>query len=99
MKKTERVMTTFRQLIAKGTVMMPGVANASMARKVERAGFHAVYISGAGMANANAGVPDIGLLTLTEAVQMSGYVAKAVNIPAIVGVGTGLADEEIVART
>ncbi len=43
--------------------MLPGVPNAAMARQVERAGFDAVYISGAGMANATAGVPDIGLLT------------------------------------
>jgi len=64
--------------------MMPGVPNASMARQVERLGFDAVYISGAGMANATAGVPDIGLLTLTEVVQLAGYIAKAVKIPAIV---------------
>jgi len=37
-----------RQLIAKDCVAMPGVPNASIARQVERAGFDAVYISGAG---------------------------------------------------
>ena len=55
-----------RELIAKGAVMMPGVPNASMARQVERAGFEAVYVSGAGMANSTAGVPDIGLLSMEE---------------------------------
>ena len=45
---------------------MPGVYNAATARMVERAGFDAVYISGAGLCNATAGVPDVGLLTLTE---------------------------------
>src|SRR5947207_1617086 len=99
MKKTERVTTMFRQLIAKGTVMMPGVPNAALARQVERAGFDAVYISGAGMANATAGLPDIGLLTLTEVVQLAGYVAKAVNIPAIVDADTGFGGSENVART
>src|SRR5438046_5686383 len=99
MKKTEHATTRFRQLIAKGTVMMPGVANAAMARQVERAGFDAVYISGAGMANATAGVPDIGLLTLTEVVQLAGYVAKAVNIPAIVDADPGFGGAENVART
>src|SRR6266403_2090221 len=99
MKKTERVTTTFRQLIAKETVMMPGVPNAAMARQVQRAGFDAVYISGAGMANATAGLPDIGLLTLTEVVQLAGYVAKAVNIPAIVDADTGFGGSENVART
>ena len=88
-----------RELIAKGTVMLPGVPNAAMARQVERAGFDAVYVSGAGMANATAGVPDIGLLTLTEVVQLAGYVANAVAIPAIVDADTGFGGAENVART
>jgi methylisocitrate lyase len=88
-----------RELIAKGAVLMPGVPNAAMARQVERAGFDAVYISGAGMANATAGVPDIGLLTLTEVAQLAGYVASAVDIPAIVDADTGFGGAENVART
>jgi methylisocitrate lyase len=89
----------FRQLIAKSCVMMPGVPNAAMARQVERAGFEAVYISGAGMANSTAGVPDIGLLTLTEVARLAGYIAHAVNIPAIVDADTGFGGAENVART
>src|SRR5713101_3385848 len=88
-----------RELIAKGAVLMPGVPNAAMARQVERAGFEAVYVSGAGMANATAGVPDIGLLTLTEVARLAGYVANAVNIPAIVDADTGFGGAENVART
>src|SRR6184192_1184805 len=90
---------SLRQLIAKGCVPMPGVPNAAIARQVENAGFDTVYISGAGMANATAGLPDIGLLTLTEVVQLAGYVAKAVNIPAIVDADTGFGGAENVART
>lgn len=88
-----------RELIAKGAVMMPGVPNASMARQVERAGFDAVYVSGAGMANSTAGVPDIGLLTMAEVVRLAGYVAKAVKIPAIVDADTGFGDAANVAQT
>jgi methylisocitrate lyase len=88
-----------RELIAKGTVLLPGVPNAAMARQVERAGFDAVYISGAGMANATAGVPDIGLLTMTEVVTLAGYIANAVTIPAIVDGDTGFGGAENVART
>jgi methylisocitrate lyase len=95
MSKSKRL----RELIAKGAIMMPGVPNASVARQVERLGFDAVYISGAGMANATAGVPDIGLLTLTEVVQLAGYVARAVKIPAIVDADTGFGGSENVART
>src|SRR5256885_1309785 len=90
---------SLRQLIAKGCVAMPGVPNAAIARQVEHAGFDTVYISGAGMANSTAGVPDIGLLTLTEVVQLAGYIADAVKIPAIVDADTGFGGAENVART
>ena len=86
-------------MITQGFVIMPGVPNAGMARQVERAGFDAVYLSGAGMANATAGVPDIGLLTLTEVAQLANYVANAVEIPAIVDADTGFGGAENVART
>jgi methylisocitrate lyase len=79
--------------------MMPGVPNAAMARQVEQLGFDAVYASGAGMANATAGVPDIGLLTLSEVAQLAGYIAKAIDIPAIVDADTGFGGAENVART
>src|SRR6266498_4687041 len=95
MSKSKRL----RELIAQGCVLLPGVPNAAMARQVERAGFDAVYVSGAGMANATAGVPDIGLLTLTEVAQLAGYIAKAVKIPAIVDADTGFGGSENVART
>ncbi len=88
-----------RGWIAKGAVLMPGVPNAAMARQVEQIGFDAVYISGAGMANATAGLPDIGLLTLTEVARLGGYVAQAVNIPAIVDADTGFGGAENVMRT
>jgi methylisocitrate lyase len=88
-----------RELIAHDCVAMPGVPNASMARQVERTGFDAVYISGAGLANATAGVPDIGLLSLTEVAQLAGYVAAAVAIPAIVDADTGFGGAENVMRT
>src|SRR5438874_6450614 len=88
-----------RELISNSAVALPGVPNAAMARQVEQAGFEAVYISGAGMANATAGVPDIGLLTLTEVAQLAGYVASAVDIPAIVDADTGFGGAENAART
>src|ERR1700720_1021661 len=87
-----------RGLIAKGAVLLPGVPNAAIARQVEQIGFDAVYISGAGMANATAGLPDIGLLTLTEVARLAGYVAQAVKIPAIVDADTGFGSAENVAR-
>ena len=90
---------TLRALLKSGCVALPGVPNAALARQVERAGFSAVYLSGAGMANATAGVPDIGLLSLTEVAQLAGYVAKAVEIPTIVDADTGFGGAESVGRT
>jgi methylisocitrate lyase len=88
-----------RELIRDGCVAMPGVFNASVARLVERAGFDAVYISGAGLCNATAGVPDVGLLTMSEVVLLAGYIARAVKIPCIVDADTGFGGAENAART
>jgi methylisocitrate lyase len=88
-----------RKLISAGCVAMPGVFNAAMGRLVERAGFDALYISGAGLCNATAGMPDVGLLTLTEVAQLAGYIARAVKIPAIVDADTGFGGAENAART
>jgi methylisocitrate lyase len=88
-----------RELISKGAVMMPGVPNASMARQVEQAGFDAVYLSGAGMINSTAGMPDIGLLSRDEVVRLAGYVAHSVRIPAIVDADTGFGEGEEVSKT
>jgi methylisocitrate lyase len=51
------------------------------------------------LCNATAGVPDIGLLTLTEVAQLAGYVAHAVKIPCIVDGDTGFGGPENAART
>src|SRR5213595_2530929 len=88
-----------RELISDGCIAMPGVFNAAMGRLVERAGFDALYISGAGLCNATAGMPDIGLLTLTEVAQLAGYVAHAVKIPCLVDADTGFGGPENAART
>ena len=88
-----------RELISRGIVALPGVPNAAMARQVERAGFEAVYISGAGLANCTAGLPDIGLLTLNEVATLAGFIAHAVKIPAIVDADTGFGGAENVGRT
>jgi len=93
------VGSRLRQLMEAGCVAMPGVFNAAMGRLVERSGFDALYISGAGLCNATAGAPDIGLLTLTEVAQLAGYIARAVKIPCIVDADTGFGGAENAART
>lgn len=87
-----------RQAVEKGCVAMPGAFNAAVARLIERAGFQAVYISGAGLANGPAGVPDIGLLGLSEVALLAGYIARAVSIPTIVDADTGFGGPRDAAR-
>lgn len=78
---------------------MPGAHNAATARLVERCGFPVVYISGAGLANATAGVPDIGLLSRDEVIHLARYVVNAVRIPALLDIDTGFGGPREVART
>jgi methylisocitrate lyase len=87
-----------RRAMARGCVAIPGAFNAGVARLVERAGFEAIYISGAGLANGAGGVPDIGLLGLNEVAQLAGYIANAVRIPAIVDADTGFGGPRDAAR-
>lgn len=89
--------TQLRQRLAQGTVVLPGAFNAITAMLVEQAGFEAVYISGAGLAN-NVGFPDVGLLTLTEVAQFARYIANAVSIPAICDADTGFGEAVNVGR-
>jgi methylisocitrate lyase len=77
-----------RDLLDKQTVVLPGAFNALTAMQIEHVGFHALYISGAGL-SATRGFPDIGLLSLTEVVTDAATIAKAVTIPAIVDADTG----------
>ena len=71
---------------------MPGAFNAISARLVEKAGFKALYISGAGLANGVAAMPDIGLLTMTEVLTQSKYIIDAVDIPCIIDGDTGFGE-------
>ena len=89
---------TLRRAMARGCVAMPGAFNAGIARLVERAGFDAVYVSGAGLSNGAGGVPDIGLLGLDEVALLAGFVARAVRIPAVVDADTGFGGPKDAAR-
>jgi methylisocitrate lyase len=87
-----------RELIAKRTVMLPGAFNALSAMQIERAGFEAVYVSGAALAAAR-GLPDIGLLSMTEVVSDAATIAQAVAIPALADADTGFGPPLAVMRT
>ena len=70
-------------------LVVPGATDALSGRLIERAGFGAMYVTGAGMANALYGLPDIGLVSLAEVVENVGRVTAALDIPVIVDADTG----------
>jgi 2-methylisocitrate lyase-like PEP mutase family enzyme len=80
-------------------VVAPGAFNALFARMIEEAGFPAVYLSGAGVANSLLGRPDIGLVTLTEMVMIGERICDVVGIPVIADGDTGYGGVHNVART
>jgi methylisocitrate lyase len=88
-----------RRLMRHGVVAMPGAFNAATARLIEQVGFDAVYVSGAGLANAAAGVPDIGLLSRLEVRQLAGWIAAAVSLPVVVDADTGFGGPNDAAKT
>jgi len=86
-----------RELLDRQTLVLPGAFNALTAMQIERAGFPALYVSGAGLSAAR-GLPDIGLLSLTEVLSDAATIANAVTIPAIVDVDTGFGPPLVVIK-
>ncbi len=87
------------QLIAaRGIVTAPGVFDGISARLGEEAGFAALYASGGAIARST-GVPDIGLLTLTEVVERVRQIVAATSLPVIADADTGFGNEVNVKRT
>jgi methylisocitrate lyase len=87
-----------RDAWAAGPVAIPGVFNPLVAKLAERIGFRAVYLSG-GALSAGSGVPDIGLLTLTEFVQAATLTAQATTLPLLCDADTGFGEALNVERT
>lgn len=89
-----------RALIKPGQPLLaPGAPNALTARIIEDVGFDAVYVSGAGVANAFLGQPDLGLLGLNELVDHVAAIRDAVSVPLIVDADTGFGNPLNVRRT
>lgn len=76
-----------------------GVVNAYCALLAERAGFHALYLSGAGVANASLGVPDLGIATLADVLEDARRITAVTNLPILVDVDTGFGGAFNIART
>src|SRR5271154_6623047 len=79
----------FRALLEKGgIVQMPGTHNGLAALQAKRAGFDALYLSGAAM-SASMGLPDLGVITVDEVCFFIRQVARASGLPVLVDGDTG----------
>ena len=88
-----------RQVLRKdGMLVAPGAYDCITARTIARAGFEAVYMTGAGTA-ATLGYPDYGLVTMSEMADNAGRIACAVEVPVIADADTGYGNELNTTRT
>lgn len=82
----------------KKLVVAPGCYDGATAMLVEAAGFEAAYMTGAGVSS-TFGLPDYGLLTMTEMAERVGLITSALSIPLIADADTGYGNELNVTRT
>jgi len=76
-----------------------GAINAYCALLAERAGFRALYLSGAGVANASFGLPDLGVTTLNDVCEDVRRVSGVTSLPLLVDADTGWGSAFSIART
>ena len=96
MKKTKRL----RELIQGPEILIaPGAYDAMSAKIIEAVGFEAVYMTGFGTAAGVLGLPDIGLVTMTEMVENAKRIADSISLPLIADADTGYGNHLNVVRT
>lgn len=90
----------FRALVTeRAPLQIPGAINAYSALLAERAGFEAVYLSGAGVANASYGLPDLGMTGLADVLADVRRITAASALPLLVDADTGFGSAFNIART
>ena len=92
--------STFRAMLKPGAALiLPGVANALAARVVADCGFSAAYVTGAGIANSFLGIPDNGLVTLSELTSHVAAIREVFVGPLMVDADTGFGNALNMRRT
>jgi methylisocitrate lyase len=80
-------------------LQVAGTINAYTAMLAERAGFRAIYLSGAGVANASFGLPDLGLTSLNDVAEDARRITGATALPLLVDADTGWGAAHMIVRT
>jgi len=86
-------------LLAEQPLQIAGTINAYTALLAERAGFKAIYLSGAGVANASFGLPDLAMTTLNDVCEDIRRIASATDLPLLVDADTGWGSAFMISRT
>lgn len=86
-------------LDAERPLRIVGAINAYSALLAQRAGFHALYVSGAGVANASFGLPDLGITQLADVAEDVRRISGRVDLPILVDIDTGWGSAFNIART
>ncbi len=86
-------------LAAERPLQVAGTINAYSALLAERAGFRAIYLSGAGVANASFGLPDLGITSLNDVCDDVRRITSATDLPLLVDADTGWGAAFNIART
>jgi len=89
----------WQSLDAERPLQVVGTINAYTALLAERSGFRAIYLSGAGVANASFGFPDLGLTSLNDVCEDVRRIAGVTRLPLLVDADTGWGQAFMIART
>ena len=95
-----RTTTRLRQMLKEpGITVAPGAYDCLTARIIQKEGFQAVYMTGAGTSIAQLGYADLGLASVTEMVANAAAIAGSVDVPVIADADTGYGGVLNVQRT
>ena len=89
----------WQALEAEKPLQVVGTINAYSALLAEKAGFQAIYLSGAGVANASFGLPDLALTTLGDVCEDIRRISYATELPLLVDADTGWGGAFMIGRT
>lgn len=84
------IKTSLKQaLVKEKPLQVVGAINAYSAMQAEQVGFNALYLSGAGVANASYGLPDLGMTGLSEVLEDARRITAVTELPLLVDIDTG----------
>ena len=89
----------WQALKAEQPLQVVGTINAYSALLAEKAGFRAIYLSGAGVANASFGLPDLAMTTLNDVCEDIRRISYATELPLLVDADTGWGGAFMIGRT